>query len=124
MSKQFNLFWGDSDDPIMFESLRKSFGEFSAVLERGTMEDLAPRKVADIDIFRGLKRRTQPVTSLTRLVPVVHPHSISSSVRTKSAGGTVTFSARAAFMLTTVSNLIGCSTGISAGFDPLRILST
>jgi hypothetical protein len=59
MSKQFNLFWGDSDDPIMFESLRKSFGEFSAVLERGTMEDLAPRKVADIDIFRGLKRRTR-----------------------------------------------------------------
>lgn len=59
MSKQFNLFWGDSDDPIMFESLRKSFGEFSAVLERGTIEDLAPRKVADIDIFRELKRRTR-----------------------------------------------------------------
>src|SRR6516164_6095425 len=51
-------------------------------------------------------------------------YSITSSARTSSEGGTVSPSALAVFMLITSSNLVGCSTGRSAGLVPLRILST
>jgi len=52
------------------------------------------------------------------------PHSITSSARTRSEGGTLRPSALAVFRLITISNLVGCSIGRSAGFVPLRILST
>src|SRR6266508_3012965 len=51
-------------------------------------------------------------------------HSITSSARASKVGGTVRPSALAVTRLTTRSNLIGCSTGRSAGFAPRRILST
>ena len=51
-------------------------------------------------------------------------HSITSSARASNACGTVTPSARAVIRLTIRSNLVGCSTGRSAGFAPRRILST
>src|SRR5258708_28269745 len=51
-------------------------------------------------------------------------YSITSSARTSSVGGTVRPSALAVFMLITSSNLVGCSTGRSAGLVPLRLLST
>ena len=50
-------------------------------------------------------------------------YSITSLARTSNDGGTVRPSALAVFMLMTTSNLVGCSTGRSAGFAPLRILS-
>jgi hypothetical protein len=46
------------------------------------------------------------------------------SARTCSDWGIVRPSALAVFELMTSSNLVGCSTGRSAGFAPLRILST
>src|SRR5262249_45808584 len=52
------------------------------------------------------------------------PHSINSLARASSVGGTSQPSAFAVFRFMTRSNLVGCSTGISAGFDPRRILST
>src|SRR5262249_19657084 len=52
------------------------------------------------------------------------PHSITSSARASSVGGTVRPSTLAVTRLTTRSNLVGCSTGMSAGFAPRRILST
>ena len=52
------------------------------------------------------------------------PHSITSSARASSAGGTVIPSALAVFRLITSSNLVGACTGRSAGFSPLRIRST
>src|SRR5262249_27954178 len=54
-----------------------------------------------------------------------HPphHSITSSARAKNVSGIVRPSALAVLRLTTGSNLVGCSTGISAGFTPRRILS-
>ena len=52
------------------------------------------------------------------------PHSTTSSARTSNEAGTVSPSAFAVFMLITSSNLVGCSTGRSAGLVPLRILST
>ena len=63
----------------------------------------------------GLRRPGEGVT-LTR--------SITSSARVSSVGGTVRPSALAVIKLMIRSNLVGCSTGISAGFVPRRILST
>src|SRR6516164_1532067 len=51
-------------------------------------------------------------------------HSITSSARTSSVGGTSRRSALAVVRLMTRSNLVGCSTGMSLGFAPRRILST
>jgi putative tryptophan/tyrosine transport system substrate-binding protein len=47
-----------------------------------------------------------------------------SSARNRNDSGIVTPSAFAVVRLMTRSNLVGCSTGISAGFAPRRILST
>src|SRR5262249_6242523 len=51
-------------------------------------------------------------------------HSITSSARDRNDSGIVRPSAFAVVRLMTKSNLVGCSTGISAGFVPRRILST
>ena len=51
-------------------------------------------------------------------------HWITLSARTSTAGGIVSPSALAVRRFTTSSNLVGCSTGMSAGFAPLRIRST
>ncbi len=51
-------------------------------------------------------------------------HSITSSARLRSVGGTVRPSALAVLRLITSLNLVGCSTGKSAGLAPFRILST
>ena len=52
------------------------------------------------------------------------PDSITSSALVSSADGIVMPSAFADFRLITSSNLIGCSTGRSAGVAPRKILST
>jgi hypothetical protein len=51
-------------------------------------------------------------------------HSITSLASASNCGGTLSPSAFAVFVLITGSNLVGCSTGRSPGFAPLRILST
>jgi hypothetical protein len=51
-------------------------------------------------------------------------YSITSSARASSVADTSKPSAMAVTRLTTSSNLVGCSTGRSAGFVPRRILST
>ena len=51
-------------------------------------------------------------------------HWITSSAIRRSERGIVSPSAFAVFMLMTSSKLVGCSTGSSPGFAPLRILST
>ena len=51
-------------------------------------------------------------------------HSITLSAVASSDGGTVMPSALAVLRLITKSNLVGCSTGRSAGLAPFRILST
>jgi hypothetical protein len=48
-------------------------------------------------------------------------HSITSSARASSVSGTVRPSILAATVLITISNLVACSTGKSAGFVPLMI---
>src|SRR4030095_1221590 len=51
-------------------------------------------------------------------------HWMTISARATTDGGIVIRSAFAVFSLTTSSNVVGCSTGRSAGFAPRRILST
>src|SRR5262249_11549276 len=51
-------------------------------------------------------------------------HSITSSASASTLSGNVRPSALAVFRLMTRSNLVGCSTGMSPGFAPFRILST
>src|SRR5262249_1248698 len=51
-------------------------------------------------------------------------HSITSSARASSVGAMLIPSAFAVVRLITRSNLVGCSTGMSAGFAPRKILST
>src|SRR3974377_1658533 len=48
-------------------------------------------------------------------------HSMISSALADSPGGTSRLSAFAVFRLITNSNLVGCATGRSSGFAPLRI---
>src|SRR5262245_55495619 len=48
-------------------------------------------------------------------------HSMTSAARVTSVGGSVIPSAFAVFKLMTNSNFVGCCTGRSAGFSPLRI---
>src|SRR5207253_5816411 len=51
-------------------------------------------------------------------------HSITSSARASSVGGTSMPSAFAVLRLIASSNLVGCWTGSSAGFSPRRMRST
>src|SRR5262249_21523269 len=51
-------------------------------------------------------------------------HSITSSAATSSLSGTWRPSALAVLRLSTSSNLVGCMTGRSAGFSPLRMRPT
>src|SRR5262249_26174640 len=60
---------------------------------------------------RGAEQRDELATS----------HSMTSSAMASTPGGTVRPSAFAVFKLSTRSNLVGCKTGRSAGFAPLRI---
>ena len=57
-------------------------------------------------------------------LPIASHHSITSSARASNRGGMVSPSALAVIRLMTRSNLVGCSTGKSAGFAPRKTLST
>jgi hypothetical protein len=52
------------------------------------------------------------------------PYSITSSARVRIAGGMSMPSSFAVLRLTTSSNLVGCTTGSSEGFSPLRMRPT
>ena len=73
---------------------------------------------------RALVRRPLSANSGLMHRSKQHHHSITSSARPSTDGGTSTLSALAVLRFTTSSNLVGCSTGNSPGFAPLKILST
>src|SRR5262249_32403988 len=79
---------------------------------------LCPRKrtsLACLGMSALCQKRTHAVQQI---------YSITSSARSSNVSGIVRPSAFAVVRLTTRSNLVGCSTGMSAGFVPRRILST
>src|SRR5262249_20567403 len=70
---------------------------------------------------RERPRRRRAAEQRDELAPF---HSITSSARASSVGGTVRPSACAVIRLMTSSNFVACSTGRSPGFAPRKILST
>src|SRR5262249_23408106 len=74
-------------------------------------------------LFLVIVRKHQFGTSMPQGGHPPH-HSITSSARASSVGGTSIPSALAVFSLIPSSNLVGCWTGKLAGFSPLRIRST
>jgi len=83
------------------------------------------RGCADVPSFlRPRRERPGNLGTTNKRYELSPPHSITSSARARSDGGTVRPSTVAVVRLITRSNLVGCSTGISPGFVPRRILST
>jgi hypothetical protein len=80
-------------------------------------------------MFSGLAP-TADVTGRALTLPgrartaIKHSHSITSSAVASRVGGMESPSALAVLRLMTNSNLVGCSTGRSAGFAPVKILCT
>src|SRR6476660_4063102 len=77
--------------------------------------------------IRWLPARASRPQAATRLIPESgqsRNHSITLVACTRIELGIFSPSALAVLRLTTSSNLVGCSTGRSAGLAPLRILST
>jgi protocatechuate 3,4-dioxygenase beta subunit len=81
--------------------------------------------------IRTVKPGAYPLQSGEMRAPHIHfvapacgwrTHSITSSASASTVSGTVRPSALAVLRLITNSNLVGCMTGRSAGFSPLRIL--
>ena len=66
----------------------------------------------------GRKQRTQGRSE------IFLSYSMTLSARSSTNGGMMMFNILAALILTTSSNLVGCSTAMSAGFAPLSTLST
>jgi hypothetical protein len=67
---------------------------------------------------RERPRRRRAAKKRDEIAPL---HSITSSAATSSLSGTVSPSAFTVFRLMTSSNFVGCMTGRSAGFSPLRM---
>ena len=83
--------------------------------------DLGAKRLGLLRPCRDRPRRRRAAKERDELAPL---HSITSSASASSVGATSSPSALAVVWLMTRSNLVGCSTGISAGFVPWRILST
>src|SRR4029453_13184011 len=86
--------------------------------EGSEQSGLRTRNIAEVE---GGQHREEGTAALAQ---VVGCHWMISSARRRTDGGIVRPSALAVFRLMTSSNLVGCSTGKSAGFAPFKILST
>jgi hypothetical protein len=91
---------------------------------KAQIEQMLSALPAIADIGRAfLNVRVVPKPALSRCSKT-HVYLITSSARASTVGGTVRPNAFAVARLMTSSNLVGCSTGRSAGLAPRRILST
>src|SRR5829696_6798087 len=87
----------------------------------------AVKQETDTRDFRRLLRACPPRAGQSADKPCDDhppPHSITSSARSRMAGGISSCIALAVLRFTSSSKCVGCSTGISLGRAPLRILST
>jgi len=82
---------------------------------------LCPPKRPNFALVHEVREGPQAAAGSSSKIP---NYSITSSARTSSVEGTSMSSALAVIKLMTNSNLVGCSTGRSEGFDPRKILST
>src|SRR5262249_37870405 len=84
---------------------------------------LIARKVGDDLLLRGESARHERPrhSAAEQRDELAPPHSITSSAATWRVSGIVSPSALAVLRFIMSSNLVGCMTGKSAGFSPLRI---
>src|SRR5215471_19720411 len=75
-------------------------------------------------LLRSHRKRPSSCRAANKRDELPPPHSITSSARSNNASGIFSPSALAVVRLMTRLNLVGCSTGMSPGFVPRRILST
>jgi hypothetical protein len=97
-----------------------------AVSSIGGLRMPAPVRAAPPS-WAGIRKPSQKLTHASQqndLLEFLVLHSSNASARKISPGGISSPSALAVLRLTTISSLVGCSTGRSAGFTPFRILST
>src|SRR5262249_48646791 len=104
------------------EALPKPPHEVCGSISRSGVEKPDPRHCRLLRARRGRPCPRRAANESEELAPP--HHSITSSARASSCGGTARPSARAVFRLITVSYLVGCCTRRSAGFSPLRMRST
>src|SRR5262249_39373341 len=96
------------------------------VVPDGSVIDDAATRHFRLRCGRRARRRERPSRSCAteQRYELAPPHSITSSARASSVGGTSRPSALAVLRLMTSSYLVGACTGRSAGFSPLRMRST
>ena len=97
-----------------------------AILDRPLSSSRASRCAASAALLGACRERPRamPPPAAEQRDEVAPPHSITSSARASSVGGTSRPSAVAVLRLSTSSYLVGPWTGSSAGFSPLRMRST
>ena len=98
----------------------------SALLPAAVIDEHARRRIAGFGL-NGSSRETSragPAADIDTSKEQPLAYSITRSARRKMDGGIVSPRALAVFMFMENSNLVGSSTGRSAGFTPLKILST
>ena len=95
----------------------QGFGLTLARARRGSA-GTPPHRDADTGVVLPARPSTIPCSS------PAPTYWITSSARSRSVGGKVIPSTWAVFRLRTSSNLVGCSTGRSAGFTPFKMRST
>ena len=110
-----------------FEPILASFGDLTGKRPCTISLDRSRRRMSAIPPTAAEKR----TSILVRFVPFATKgtaakprYSITSSARASSAGGTVRPIDFAVLILMTSSYLVGCCTGKSLGFSPLRMRST
>jgi hypothetical protein len=84
----------------------------------------ASRTTHPVGLLRARRERPRCGCAAEQRDEVAPFHSITSSARASSMGGTSRPSALAVLRLMTSLNVVGCSMGNSEGLSPLRILST
>ena len=111
---------------IVFSTFFQCMSFYTARVMNGPKADVrvesALPRTADID-RRGWHVAFVPIPH-SCTAATANPHSMIVSARSRKASGILSPNVLAVVRLTTRSNLVGCSTGISAGFAPRRILST
>ena len=94
---------------------------YANILSRGVIEDANARRLCSLLRTHRHRPSRHTTEQHDELAPL---HSITSSARASSVGGTSRPSAFAVLRLIASSYFVGACTGKSAGLSPLRIRST
>src|SRR6516225_6970794 len=116
--------YGTPFDPAEFaQTAHKRLDPCALACRRAGIEQADGQKLAG-PLLRASRDRPRRRAAEERDEFAAPNHSITSVASASSVGGTVRPSTFAVVRLMTRSNLVGCSTGMSAGFAPRNILST